>query len=78
MLCRTRTVQKSLNPVFDEFFELSNLPAGATLMVEVWDKDMVTDDDIIGRACWQFVPKEVSFGMSIDSSLQQLLDSCVA
>lgn len=62
---RTKTVQKSLNPVFDEFFELCNLPAGSTLVIEVWDQDVVTDDDIIGRACWQFAPKEVREGTEI-------------
>lgn len=49
-----------LNPKFDEFFELGNLPTGSTLVAEVWDRDMVTDDDLIGRTSWQFVPKEVT------------------
>jgi len=28
--------------------------------VQAWDKDMVTDDDVIGRATWTFNPREVS------------------
>lgn len=27
---------------------------------QVWDKDLVTDDDVIGRASWCFNPKDVS------------------
>jgi drug/metabolite transporter superfamily protein YnfA len=28
-------------------------------LLQVWDKDMVTDDDVIGRSTWSFCPKEV-------------------
>jgi len=33
--------------------------AGSQLNVEVWDKDVVTDDDMMGRSYWTFCPKEV-------------------
>jgi hypothetical protein len=26
---------------------------------QVWDKDVVTDDDVIGRTSWSFCPQEV-------------------
>jgi hypothetical protein len=26
---------------------------------QVWDKDVVTDDDVIGRTSWSFSPQEV-------------------
>jgi hypothetical protein len=31
----TKTVYKDLNPTFDEFFEVGNLPAGTSVLVEV-------------------------------------------
>lgn len=27
--------------------------------LQVWDKDVVTDDDVIGRTSWSFCPQEV-------------------
>ncbi|PSC68243.1 cytidine deaminase 1 [Micractinium conductrix] len=53
---RTRTVLKDLNPTFDEFLEVGNLPAGACLKAEVWDKDLLTPDDVMGAAAWRFEP----------------------
>jgi hypothetical protein len=31
----TKTVYKDLNPTFDEFFEVGNLPSGTSVLVEV-------------------------------------------
>jgi hypothetical protein len=38
---------------------------GAKLRVEVWDKDLLTPDDVIGAAEWVFAPQQVSttFGL---------------
>lgn len=33
---------------------------GAKLRVEVWDKDLLTPDDVIGAAEWVFAPQQVS------------------
>lgn len=128
LICRTRTAFRDLNPHYDEFFEVGNLPAaagqqpcqdqdqgrdtagagnqgaseawdtgaqsaangagaagarggeaagtaagaveaeaaggagqqGARLGVEVWDKDLLTANDIIGAAEWEFAPQRVS------------------
>ncbi|KAL4426360.1 hypothetical protein ABPG77_004654 [Micractinium sp. CCAP 211/92] len=54
---RTRTVFKDRNPQFDEFFEMGNLRAGTVLAAEVWDKDILTPDDVLGRAEWVFAPR---------------------
>lgn len=27
--------------------------------LQVWDKDVVTDDDVIGRTSWSFCPQKV-------------------
>ena len=104
-VCRTRTAFRDLNPHYDEFFEVGNLPAaagqsqgqsaagaagaagggtagqgagaagaggaagaagagqGARLGVEVWDKDLVTPDDVIGAAEWVFDPQRVSMSL---------------
>jgi hypothetical protein len=35
VLCSTKTVYKDLNPTFDEFFEVGNLPGGTSVLVEV-------------------------------------------
>jgi hypothetical protein len=57
--CRTRTAWKDLNPHYDEFFEVGNVPGNSQLQVEVWDKDLVTADDILGKASWVFAPQKV-------------------
>lgn len=33
------------------------------IWLQVWDKDVLTEDDMIGRCCWMFTPKEVSAAM---------------
>lgn len=53
---RTRTVFRDLNPQYDEFFEMGNMQAGTVLVAEVWDKDILTPDDVLGRAQWEFAP----------------------
>ncbi|KAL4430923.1 hypothetical protein ABPG75_006179 [Micractinium tetrahymenae] len=53
---KTRTMFKDLNPQYDEFFEVGNLQAGTALAAEVWDKDILTPDDVLGRAEWVFAP----------------------
>ncbi|WIA14980.1 hypothetical protein OEZ85_001688 [Tetradesmus obliquus] len=74
----TKTVYKDLNPTFDEFFEVGNLPGGTSVLVEVWDKDVVTEDDMIGRASWAFAPREllpaaVAGGLAGDASWGRLM-----
>lgn len=51
---KTQTVHRDLNPRWDEFFEVGNLPAGSLLEAEVWDKDMLTPDDALGSTSWPF------------------------
>jgi hypothetical protein len=49
----TRVVERNLNPVWDEEFELRVLPGdleSEVLSVEVWDKDRIGSDDLIGEA----------------------------
>ncbi|EFN59404.1 hypothetical protein CHLNCDRAFT_137906 [Chlorella variabilis] len=55
---KTRTVFRDLNPRYDEFFEMGNVPEASCLSVEVWDKDLLTQDDVMGRASWVFVPQQ--------------------
>ncbi|GAB4814268.1 hypothetical protein N2152v2_001314 [Parachlorella kessleri] len=55
---KTRTAWKDLNPHYDEFFEVGNLPEGSQLLAEVWDKDVVTPDDVLGSASWMFAPQQ--------------------
>ncbi|KAF6264384.1 hypothetical protein COO60DRAFT_1698406 [Scenedesmus sp. NREL 46B-D3] len=74
----TKTVYKDLNPTFDEFFEIGNLPAGTSVLVEVWDKDLVTEDDMMGRASWAFTPRELlpcssAGGLAGDASWGRLM-----
>lgn len=56
---RTRTHFRDLNPEYDEFFELINVPEATCLSAEVWDKDILTQDDVMGRASWVFVPQQL-------------------
>lgn len=42
-----------------QFFEVGNLPEASCLGIEVWDKDLVTPDDVMGTTSWVFVPQQV-------------------
>ena len=49
--CQTRVVKKNLNPKWDEQFNLSvlnNEIPEEELSVQVWDKDLIGSDDLIG------------------------------
>ena len=51
---RSRTVMKSLNPLYNEMFTFSvsngRLPQ-SQLHCSVWDYDRITTDDFIGQVC---------------------------
>ncbi|KAI8474527.1 MAG: hypothetical protein J3K34DRAFT_456711 [Monoraphidium minutum] len=53
---KTRTVWRQLDPVFDEWFTLTNAPPGTRLSLGVWDKDTLSPDDPMGSAAWTFDP----------------------
>jgi hypothetical protein len=38
----------------------SSILSSVLCVLQVWDKDVVTEDDMIGRASWAFAPREVS------------------
>lgn len=49
----TRVVKKNLNPAWDQEFELRVLPGdlkSEVLSIQVWDKDLIGSDDLIGEA----------------------------
>ncbi|KXZ50285.1 hypothetical protein GPECTOR_17g924 [Gonium pectorale] len=45
---KTSVIYNTANPVFDEEVNLRNVPLGALLFFEVYDKDHLTADDIVG------------------------------
>jgi Ca2+-dependent lipid-binding protein len=49
---KSKIIKKSLNPVWNETFELSLTPeclkGDATLFIECWDHDTITNDDFMG------------------------------
>lgn len=53
---RTHTVWRSVNPRFDEYFELANVAAGTAVHLSVHDKDTLSTDDPMGSCHWAFNP----------------------
>jgi hypothetical protein len=49
---RTHTVWRSVNPEFNEWFELLNVSPGTRVTLAVFDKDTVSADDPMGAAEW--------------------------
>jgi hypothetical protein len=49
-ILRTKTIPNTLEPYFDEEFEYSSPDLPAEIKFEVWDKDLVKPDDLLGCA----------------------------
>jgi len=47
---KTVTINKTLNPQWDEFFFFKNYEKGDCLMFEVYDEDYMSADDLLGKA----------------------------
>ena len=62
----TRIHDNTEAPNFDEEFQVTSVAArGVQLVVEAWDKDMISDDDIIGKG-FHDVEDKVYSGMPMD------------
>jgi hypothetical protein len=49
---RTHTVWRTVNPEFNEWFDLLNVAPGTRVTLSVFDKDTLSTDDPMGRADW--------------------------
>ena len=67
--CKTKVVPKSLNPCFDEHFDLQGSSADQ-LTVQVWDKDFIGAGDLIGQCT-------ISLGSLTANPQSQILEKLV-
>jgi len=58
----TRVIQKNLNPVWNQSFVFQQVPINSAFRVDVFDKDLTTDDVVWG-CLW--CPVEVTCGRAV-------------
>jgi hypothetical protein len=49
LCCRTRVVNKTLSPIFDEEFDVADVDSSSVVTFTFWDKDLVGEDDYLGE-----------------------------